>query len=1388
MRILTRYASPVSPPLAMHRLLPPSVLALLLVSLLGNPEPGHAQDLRTDLFVTNGPVHVVVEAAGTIYIGGNFSRVGLASGGAAALEASGALLVLPEVAGEVLAVASDGLGGWYLGGVFTHVGGVPRSNVAHVQADQVVSSWDPNANGAVLALAVIGTTVYAGGQFSSIGGQARNRIAGLEAASGLATGWNPSANGFVHALAATATTVYAGGSFTTIGGQMRRFIAAIDATTGSAAAWPNANSDVLALAVAGNGATVYAGGNFSSIGGQLRSKIAALDATTGLATVWNPTANSSVLSLAVSGEIVYAGGGFTIIGGAARNRIAALDATSGIATAWNPDANGSVTALAPSGATVYAGGGFTMIGGLARNYVAALDASSGIATSWNPNPNFGVATLAVDGTTVFVGGGFTSIGGQSRSNIAALDVASGLLTAWDPGANGLVDALAVSGGTVYAGGEFTVIGGAARSHIAALDATSGLATAWAPEAGGTVRSLAVSGTTVYAGGDYTSIGGAIRNHIAALDASGAATAWNPNADGTVSALALSGSTVYVGGGFLTIGGQPRNFAARLSASTGTATGWNPNANGPVLALAVSGTTVFAGGQFSNIGGQDRNQIAALDATTGIAAGWNPNANGTLFALATSGTSVYAGGDFTSIGGQARNRLAALDATSGLATGWNPNANSSVYALSASESRLYVAGNFTSIGGAPQAYIAGFGDVAPPPPPPPLGAVDQFPVTFSVNGPVDPHTEGVRDARGAAASAQVPPQPGNATGFGIRVGPVPQATGLASIRPGDVFDYSSTLVASDAIIVQSAPPTFPGMPQGGAPDGTNNQIIEAVGAGLVTGPGVASDLWTSLPPDAPERDNIDAVSFGEDYFPPGIIVGLDPLSSLPDPPLVPGAMPWSARDAVAAPAYREPIVLSDGPGIAFRFSVDPWAIGLPGTAVRTESGGADAGAGLGPWTSGGHAAGDVFNTPVLRRIGGVTAGATGNGLIHDNPVLALAPNPAPLNPMEDDIDALECVGTNTVWSSGALLQSGNVHGRVNHVPGPDLPPPAVSVHEPNNGAPVFFSVTRNSVGAPFTAVRSQFVVDGGAAGDIFVMVKDPADPAGAGLNLLFIDNDELGLVDFDVIGPPHPDDYTDDLDGLILRICPEYRSVVLDAINYIVTTKPWVVYGFGDAYTGPGMVLSITKYLGGTVGIPAGCIQVGFSVTTDAVGMAYTGVDWEAGPVDPPGGVASAAGDIFYAEVTGAAVNRNYLWYEEADLGLDAGSWVNGTSTNLSALADNLDALDSVDSLALVLDVPWSSDPMPEGVRIDLAPGVPNPLRSHVLVRYRMAIAGHVRITIHDVTGRQVAKLVDRVESAGNHEVVWEARDDDGGRVPIGLYFARATLGDQTRSTKLVVRR
>lgn len=679
-------------------------------------------DLVCDgLCVTDGEVRAIVESGGTVYVGGQFTCAGPMTGNGVAVDvaAGAAIAGFPRVDGWVTEAIQDGAGGWIIAGPFKAVGGEPRNGLAWILSDNTVSPWDPNPNGSVTELLMNGR-LYVGGNFTSIGGEFRNHVAGLDPLTGVLTDWNPNANSAVTCFVVNDETVYVGGFFTVIGGQVRNRIAALDRTTGAALPWnPNAGGSVRAIAL--NFTTLYAGGDFTTIGGASRNRIAALDTGTGLATNWNPNSNSTVEDFVITGTTVYAGGSFSTIGGQSRTGLAELSKATGLATAWNPNLNGGVDCLFSYGGTIYTAGSFTSVGATVRRYVAAFDAASGTVTGWDPAANDRVWTVAVAGGSAFVGGYMTSINVTTRSNAAAFDAATGALEPWNPNVNfgfpgAAVYALAAGGGRVYIGGRFDYIGGSLESNIAAVDATTGaLVSPWTGYATGDVYTLLLNGGVLYAGGNFHQIGGAVRERLAALDAAtGDATAWNPDVYDTfptVRALAISGSTVYVGGQFIEIGGQERNNIAALDATTGLATAWNPGASGMVHALAVSGGTVYAGGSFGSLGGADRQFLGALDATTGLPTSWYPDVYGDIYALAIGYGVLYAGGELAVVGGEFRGGMAEIDLATGLATSWNPDPSIGIWgirALAVVGATVYAGGDFYDVVGQPRSGIVCLG--------------------------------------------------------------------------------------------------------------------------------------------------------------------------------------------------------------------------------------------------------------------------------------------------------------------------------------------------------------------------------------------------------------------------------------------------------------------------------------------------------------------------------------------------------------------------------------------------------------------------------------------------------------------------------------------------------
>jgi len=62
-----------------------------------------------------------------------------------------------------------------------------------------------------------------------------------------------------------------------------------------------------------------------------------------------------------------------------------------------------------------------------------------------------------------------------------------------------------------------------------------------------------------------------------------------------------------------------------------------------------------------------------------------------------------------------------------------------------------------------------------------------------------------------------------------------------------------------------------------------------------------------------------------------------------------------------------------------------------------------------------------------------------------------------------------------------------------------------------------------------------------------------------------------------------------------------------------------------------------------------------------------------------------------------------------------------------------------------------------------------------VVRFSVAKAGRVQVSIYDVTGRKIRNLADRVFPAGESKLEWDGTDDAGSKVARGVYFVRSSV-------------
>jgi hypothetical protein len=391
--------------------------------------------------------------------GANWSSLGTSANGA---------LVNGWTGSKVNAIAVIGAN-VYVGGSFTDV----SNHGVNIPEADYIAKWDGTnwsalgSNGAgdgslsydVYALAVSGTNLYVGGDFSNVNNNgailtAADYVAKWDGTNWSALGSNGAGNGslntWVNALAVNGANVYVGGTFTNVnnGGVVipaADYVAKWDGTNWSALGNNGAgdgalNSGVFAIAVSGS--NVYAGGAFTNVnnGGVVIPEadyVAKWDGANWSALGNNGAGdgalNSTVFAIAVSGSNVYAGGDFTNV----NNNGTVLNAADVIAkwdgANWSAlGSNGAgdsvfcvacgsqVTAIVINGSDIYVGGSFTNVNNdgtvlNAADYVAKWDALAGNWSALGSNGagngslNNSVYALALKGTDLLVGGYFTNV-------------------------------------------------------------------------------------------------------------------------------------------------------------------------------------------------------------------------------------------------------------------------------------------------------------------------------------------------------------------------------------------------------------------------------------------------------------------------------------------------------------------------------------------------------------------------------------------------------------------------------------------------------------------------------------------------------------------------------------------------------------------------------------------------------------------------------------------------------------------------------------------------------------------------------------------------------------------------------------------------------------------
>ena len=162
--------------------------------------------------------------------------------------------------------------------------------------------------------------------------------------------------------------------------------------------------------------------------------------------------------------------------------------------------------------------------------------------------------------------------------------------------------------------------------------------------------------------------------------------------------------------------------------------------------------------------------------------------------------------------------------------------------------------------------------------------------------------------------------------------------------------------------------------------------------------------------------------------------------------------------------------------------------------------------------------------------------------------------------------------------------------------------------------------------------------------------------------------------------------------------------------------------------------------------------VGASVWTGMVplGLAAWADDSQTSDVD-----GYTAGDIMHFRIWDASENMEYMANAE---------YTAGGPTFESAVFSRISLSAPITSIST------ASSQIPSDFYLGF--NYPNPFNPETTIEYHLSQAAEVKLTIYDVQGHEVRRLVVGRKAAGFYSIAWDARDDFGHSVASGIYFYR----------------
>jgi flagellar hook assembly protein FlgD len=86
----------------------------------------------------------------------------------------------------------------------------------------------------------------------------------------------------------------------------------------------------------------------------------------------------------------------------------------------------------------------------------------------------------------------------------------------------------------------------------------------------------------------------------------------------------------------------------------------------------------------------------------------------------------------------------------------------------------------------------------------------------------------------------------------------------------------------------------------------------------------------------------------------------------------------------------------------------------------------------------------------------------------------------------------------------------------------------------------------------------------------------------------------------------------------------------------------------------------------------------------------------------------------------------------------------------------------------------------------LGQNYPNPFNPTTRIAYQLTKAAQVHLSVYDITGREVNRLIDQYQPVGDYSVEWNSNATSGNKLSSGIYFARLGVDNEIATRKMIM--